>query len=84
MTNQIDLSITDLRQMRTGLKRRMKTTTSDQNYAVLGRLLLEVNDRLKDAETTATVETERTGLSEFERRLRERESSTESPRQARA
>jgi len=72
----------DLRALREGTLARMADCSSDQNYAILGRLLADVLkqiDELGGGEQTAPKET---GLSDFEKRLAERESSAKSPRKA--
>jgi hypothetical protein len=73
-----DMSLTDLRQMRTAIKRRMKNCDSHQNYVMLGRLLIDVNQQLRGFGAVAAPE-ERTGLSEFEKRLAERKSPAQAP-----
>jgi len=63
----------DLEELREGLRGRMAECQSDQNYAVLGRLLADVVkqiDELGGGEKPAEKET---GLSDFERRLQERQ-----------
>jgi len=72
----------DLRALREGTLARMADCSSDQNYAILGRLLADVLkqiDELGGGEQTTPKET---GLSDFEKRLAERESSAKGPRKA--
>lgn len=73
--------LADLEVMRLGLIERMEQCSSDQNYAVLGRLLVDV---LKQIEELAgpSQKPKETGLSDFEKRLRERESGAKAPRRS--
>ena len=73
--------LADLEVMRLGLIERMELCSSDQNYAVLGRLLVDV---LKQIEELAgpSQKPKETGLSDFEKRLRERESGAKAPRRS--
>jgi hypothetical protein len=71
--------LSDLEAVRAGLVERMESCSSDQNYAVLGRLLVDVVKQI-DELTGAGGQAKETGLSDFEKRLRERESGTKSPR----
>lgn len=71
-----------LQEMVDGLQRRMDACNSDQNYAVMARVrreLLAEIDELGGGEQPAPKET---GLSDFEKRLRERESGTKASRRA--
>ena len=72
----------DLRLTRDGLVERMAECTSDQNYAVMGRLLLDVVKQIEEIEGAPAGEQKATGLSDFETRLRERESGAKAPRRA--
>jgi hypothetical protein len=74
----------DLRALREGTLARMADCSSDQNYAILGRLLADVLkqiDELGGGEKPAEKET---GLSDFEKRLRERESSPKGSRKTKS
>ena len=68
-----------LREMAEGAEQRMLSKTcADQNYAVLGRLRREL---LAEIEELSQSGEKRTGLSEFERKLREREgAASKAPR----
>lgn len=70
----------DLTTLRDGLKARMAVSTSDQNYAVMGKLLADVVKQLDELGEGSAGERERTGLSEFEKRLAERTGSARSSR----
>ena len=73
--------LTDLEWERAGLIERMESCASDQNYAVLGRLLVDVIKQIE--ELAGSVEKPKaTGLSDFEKRLRERESGAKGSRRA--
>lgn len=63
----------DLGALRDDLKDRMAACTSDQNFAVMGRLLADVLKQIDELGDPAAEQRE-TGLSDFEKRLRERES----------
>lgn len=65
----------DLKNLREGLLGRLEECSSDQNYAVLGRLLADVVKQIEELDPATAGEGPKTGLSEFERRMRERESS---------
>jgi hypothetical protein len=65
-----------------GMKRRMDACESDQNYAVMARVRRELLAEIDALGGGAKAEPKETGLSDFERRLRERESS--SPRRAKS
>lgn len=72
--------LTDLEEVRAGLIARMADCASDQNYAVLGRLLVDVVKQIAELEPPA--DGVKTGLSEFEKRLRDRESGAKTPHSA--
>lgn len=65
--------LTHLRQMVAGAEQRMASPScSDQNFAVLGRMRAEFLAQIEDLGGGASA-TKETGLSDFEKRLRERE-----------
>jgi len=64
-----------LREILSGLTRRMSDCNSDQNYTIMARERRAVLDELDALGAGDKVEAEETGLSEFERRLRQREVS---------
>lgn len=64
--------VEDLRVLRDGLVARMETCQSDQNYAVMGRLLKDVVKELDELAGAGGAGASVSALSEFERRLRER------------
>jgi hypothetical protein len=71
----------DLERLREDLKVRMAETESAQNFAVMGRLLVDVLkqiDELGGGEQTV----KETRLSDFEKRLRARESKAKGSRRA--
>jgi hypothetical protein len=73
-----------LRAMVAGAENRMLSEScSDQNFAVLGRFRSDLLAQIADlgGETKATKET---GLSDFEKRLAERQSATKTPRRAKS
>lgn len=74
--------VDDLRHVREGLQARMAACESDQNYAVLGRLLVDVVKQIDELDPPADGPQKETGLSDFEKRLRERESGAKAPRSA--
>ena len=74
----------DLATLRDGLLDRMAVCESDQNYAVMGRLLKDVVKEIDELGGGSAGEPKETGLSEFERRLRERESSAKGSRKAKS
>ena len=78
--SDVDARLADLRELREGLKSRMEQTASDQNFAVMGRLLVEVLGQIEELAGSAGESSERTGLSEFERKLADRARSTGSGR----
>lgn len=64
-----------LREMVEGAQVRMLSEScSDQNFAVLGRLRRELLAEIEELSPSGSVQV--TGLSEFERKLRDREKST--------
>lgn len=75
--------LSQLREMVTGAEERMLSAScSDQNFAVLGRLRSDLLGQIDELDPDAKTDRKKTGLSEFEKRLRERESSTKAPRKA--
>ena len=69
----------DLEALRAGIFDRLADCESDQNYAVLGRLLVDVVkqiDELGGSQPEKVV----TALDEFTRRLADRESAADRPR----
>lgn len=74
----------DLQALREGLLERLEGCSSDQNYAVLGRLLADVVKQIDELDPAAPKEGPKTGLSEFERRMRERESGAKAPRRSKS
>ena len=69
----------DLETLRAGIFDRLADCESDQNYAVLGRLLVDVVkqiDELGGSQPEKVV----TALDEFTRRLADRESAADRPR----
>ena len=71
----------DLETLRAGIFDRLADCESDQNYAVLGRLLVDVVkqiDELGGSQPEKVV----TALDEFTRRLADRESAAHGPRRA--
>ena len=74
----------DLRDLREGTLARMADCASDQNYAILGRLLADVLKQIDELGGGEEVKSKETGLSDFEKRLRERESSAKGPRKTKS
>ena len=74
----------DLKALREGLLARLEECSSDQNYAVLGRLLADVVKQIDELDPAKAGDTPRTGLSEFEERMRERQSSAKASRRAKS
>ena len=72
----------DLEQMRYDLINRMAVCESDQNFSVMGRLLTDVLKQIDELGGGEKAAEKETGLSDFEKRLRERESSTKGSRKA--
>ena len=75
--------LSDLEDLRLGLVDRMESCSSDQNYAVLGRLLVDVVRQIEELAGPSEAPRE-TGLSDFERRLREREAGASGSRRTSA
>jgi hypothetical protein len=75
--------LTELAAIRDGLRSRMSACTSDQNYAVMCRLLVDVLRQI-DEMAPAKTKTKATGLSEFEKRLRDRQQGTKTPRRTKS
>lgn len=71
----------DLVDLREGLLVRLAGERSGQNYAVLGRLLVDVVKQIDELDP-APAEPKETTLSEFEKRLRDREQRAKAPRRA--
>jgi len=74
--------LSDLEALREGLIARMEQAESDQNYAVLGRLLTDVLKQIDELGGGEQQQPKETGLSDFERRLQERQSGTTGSRPA--
>ena len=74
----------DLRELREGTLSRMAVCNSDQNYAILGRLLVDVLKQIDELGGGESATPKETGLSDFEKRLRERESSAKAPRKTKS
>ncbi len=64
-----------LREMLSALSRRMRACDSDQNFTIMARERRAILSELEDMGVGEMVEKPETGLSEFERRLRERQVS---------
>lgn len=71
-----------LAEMVEGLQHRMDACDSDQNYAVMARVRRELLAEIDDLGGGVQAKPKETGLSDFEQRLRERESSAKTPRRA--
>lgn len=71
----------DLSALRISLLDRLEQCSSDQNYATMARVLVDVVKQIEELSTDSGPKTE-TGLSDFERRLRERESGAKASRRA--
>ena len=65
-------------------KSRMAECSSDQNFTILGRLLVDVLKQIDELGGGAKSEPKETGLSDFEKRLRDRESSAKVSRRAKS
>lgn len=65
-----------LEEMISGLKARMDVCDSDQNYAVMARVRREMLAELADLGGGEQPAPKETGLSDFEKRLREREAGS--------
>ena len=74
----------DLRNLRSDLLERMAVCKSDQHYGTLGRLLVDVVKQIDELDPAAPADKPRTGLSEFEEKLRERESGAKASRRAKS
>ena len=74
----------DLTSLRDGLIERMESCESDQNYAVLGRLLRDIVRDIEEIAGAPAGSAKETGLSDFEKRLRDRESSAKVPRRTKS
>ena len=72
-----------LTEMVDGLQRRMDACDSDQNYAVMARVRRELLAEIDDLGGGEKAEPKETGLSDFEKRLRARESA-KTPRRAKS
>lgn len=64
----------DLRNTRQGLIERMASCDSDQNYATLGRLLVDVVKQIDELDPTSALPTQETDVDEFTKRLNGRRS----------
>lgn len=74
-----------LREMVEGAERRMLSTScTDQNFAVLGRLRRDLLAEIEELDPSAKGKPKETGLSDFEKRLRERESGAKGSRRAKS
>lgn len=71
-----------LREARDGLQARLRVCESDQNYAVMTRELRSVLAEIDDLGGGEQSERKATGLSDFEKRLAERESGAKGSRRA--
>jgi hypothetical protein len=71
-----------LQALRDDLAARMEVCTSDQNFAVLGRLLTDTLARISDLGGDEQPAPPKTGLSRFEEKLRERSSASSGSRSA--
>ena len=65
-------------------KARMAECSSDQNFTILGRLLVDVMKQVDELGGGTKAEPKETGLSDFEKRLRDRESSAKVPRRSKS
>ncbi len=63
------------------LDRLASRDVTDQNFVMLGRLLVDVVKQIDELDPAATGE-KGSALSEFQRRLAEREATTKSPRRS--
>ena len=73
-----------LDRLRADLQARMSIADSDQNFAVMGRLLKDVLKEIDELGGGEQPKPKETGLSDFEQRLRERESSAKVPRKTKS
>lgn len=65
-----------------GLETRMQSADSDQNYTLMARERRAVLAEIDDLGGGEQAKVKETGLSDFEKRLRERESSTKASRRS--
>jgi hypothetical protein len=72
-----------LRELRDGLQARLAQCESDQNYAVMARELRTVLVEIDELSGGAGKAKE-TGLSDFEKRLRERQAGAKAPHRAKS
>lgn len=72
----------DLRELRESLRERMRSCDSDQNFAVMGRLLADVVKQIDEIKPASSGEV--TGLSEFEKALAERRSGAAGSRRSKS
>lgn len=72
MTEAASTRRDDLRALRDDLQARMAIADSDQNFAVMGRLLVDVLKQLDESADSGPKEG--SVLSEFQQRLKDRES----------
>ena len=72
----------DLTKLRQDTLERMAGCNSDQNFAILGRLLADVLKQIDELGGGEMAAPKETGLSDFEKRLRERESGPKAARRA--
>ena len=74
-----------LRAMVAGAEERMLSEScSDQNFAVLGRFRADLLKQIDELGGGSSAKPKETGLSDFEKRLRERESGTKASRRAKS
>lgn len=72
----------DLKTLRGDLQTRMAECSSDQNFAVMGRLLVDVLKQIEDASPAGNNTRGESVLSEFEAKLRARQAGAPAPRSA--
>ena len=70
--------------MRSDLQARMSVCESDQNFAVMGRLLTDVLKQIDELGGGEKPATKKTGLSDFEKRLADRESGPKAARRSKS
>ena len=63
-------------------ERMLATSCTDQNFAVLGRMRADFLKQIEELGGGELAKPKETGLSDFEKRLAERESGAKSPRKA--
>lgn len=73
-----------LQEMVEGLEGRMKRCDSDQNYTIMARERRSLLAEIEDLGGGVKPKPKETGLSDFERRLREREAAAKAPRRAKS